>query len=79
MSLCTMEIIYNIRAITDLLHDEKIQVAYYQNLITHTSSMNSPNKFKLKSNSNQVYCHILQEEVYMSLTIYSLWQQHIKQ
>ena len=33
----------------------------------------------LQIKSNQVYCHILQEEVYMSLAIYPLWQQHIKQ
>ena len=35
------------------------------------------NQIKIKS--NQVYCHILQEEVCMSLTIHSLWQQHIEQ
>ena len=34
---------------------------------------------KSKSKSNQVYCHILLEEVYMSLTIQSLCQQHIEQ
>ena len=32
-----------------------------------------------QSKSNQVYCHILQENVYMNLTIHSLCQQHIEQ
>ena len=38
------------------------------------SSITKSNQIK----SNQVYCHILQEEVYMNLTLHSLYQQHIE-